>query len=184
MQSLIPNPLHPAVVHLPIAFAVILPIFAIGALWFIRRGAKRGAAWGIFVAMSAALVASAWVSLQTGEQQEERVEDVVSERSLHQHEEAADLFLAVSAGVLLVATGGLVGGRIGQASRLLATAGTVAVLGAGWNVGHSGGMLVYRDGAGSAYTQSRGPGAAPAGEEKEVPREGAERRRGDDPDDR
>ena len=25
MQSLIPNPLHPAVVHLPIAFAVILP---------------------------------------------------------------------------------------------------------------------------------------------------------------
>lgn len=185
MQSLIPNPLHPAVVHLPIAFAVILPLFAIGALWFIRRGARQRAAWGVFVAMSAALVASAWVSLQTGEQQEERVEDVVSERSIHQHEEAADLFLAVSAGVLLVATGGLVGGRIGQASRLLATAGTVAVLGAGWNVGHSGGMLVYRDGAGSAYTQSRDPGAeAPAGEEKEIRRGEGERRRGGDSDDR
>ena len=184
MQSLIPNPLHPAVVHLPIAFAVILPLFAIGALWFIRRGARQRAAWGIFVAMSAALVASAWVSLQTGEQQEERVEDVVSERSIHQHEEAADLFLAVSAGLLLVATGGLVGGRIGQASRLLATAGTVAVLGAGWNVGHSGGMLVYRDGAGSAYTQSRDPAAeTPAGEEKEIRREG-ERRRGGNSDDR
>lgn len=185
MQSLIPNPLHPAVVHLPIAIAVILPLFAIGALWFIRRGAKRRAAWGIFVAMSAALVASAWVSLQTGEQQEERVEDVVPERSIHQHEEAADLFLAVSAGVFIVAIGGLVEGRIGQASRVLAAAGTVAVLAAGWNVGHSGGMLVYRDGAGSAYTQSRDPGSVtPAGEEKDVGREGAERRRGDDPDDR
>lgn len=184
MQSLIPNPLHPAVVHLPIAFAVILPLFAIGALWFIRRGARQRAAWGIFVAMSAALVASAWVSLQTGEQQEERVEDVVSERSIHQHEEAADLFLAVSAGLLVVATGGLVGGRIGQASRVLATAGTVAVLAAGWNVGHSGGMLVYRDGAGSAYTQARGPAAEAAGEEKEARRGEGERRRGGDSDDR
>src|SRR5688500_4959411 len=175
MQSLIPNPLHPEVVHLPIAFAVILPLFAIGALWFIRRGARPRAAWRIFVAMSTALVASAWVSLQTGEQQEERVEDVVSERSIHQHEEAADLFLAVSAGVLLVATGGLVGGRIGQASRVLAAAGTVAVLGAGWNVGHSGGMLVYRDGAGSAYTQARDPGVdAPSPDEREGRREEGE----------
>ena len=154
MQSLIPNPLHPAVVHLPIAFAVILPLFAIGALWFIRRGARPRAAWGVFVAMSAALVASAWVSLQTGEQQEERVEDVVSEQSIHQHEEAAEVFMAVSAGVLVLAIGGLAGGRLGQVSRWVTTAGTLAVLGAGWNVGHSGGMLVYRDGAGSAYMQA------------------------------
>jgi len=181
MQSLIPNPLHPAVVHLPIAFAVILPVFAIGALWFIRRGARPRAAWGVFVAMSAALVASAWVSLQTGEQQEERVEDVVSERSIHQHEEAADLFLAVSAGVFVVALGGLAGGRIGQAGRWLAAAGTAAVLASGWNVGHSGGMLVYRDGAASAYAKS-GETVAP-GSENGRRREG-ERRGGGEPDGR
>jgi len=181
MQSLIPNPLHPAVVHLPIAFAVLLPLFAVGALWFIRRGSRPRAAWGVFVAMSAALVASAWVSLQTGEQQEERVEDVVAEASIHQHEEAADLFLAVSAGVLIVALGGLAGGRIGQAGRWLSTAGTVAVLASGWNVGHSGGMLVYRDGAASAYTQSVGTGAPGAEDER---RDANERRRGGDGDDR
>lgn len=181
MQSLIPNPLHPAVVHLPIAFAVILPLFAVGALWFIKRGSKPRAAWSLFVAMSLALVASAWVSLQTGEQQEERVEEVVSEASIHQHEEAADLFLAVSAGVFVVALGGLVGGRIGQASRWLATAGTVAVLASGWNVGHSGGMLVYRDGAASAYAQSGGTGTLTPERER---RGDDERRRGGDPDDR
>jgi len=181
MQSLIPNPLHPAVVHLPIAFAGILPLFAIGALWFIRRGTRPRVAWGLFVAMSAALVASAWVSLQTGEQQEERVEDVVSERSIHQHEEAADLFLAVSAGVFVVALGGMAGGRIGQAGRWLAAAGTAAVLATGWNVGHSGGMLVYRDGAASAYAKS-GETLAPGSENGR--REEGERRGGGEPDGR
>jgi uncharacterized membrane protein len=180
MQSLIPNPLHPAVVHLPIAFAVLLPLFAIGALWFIRRGSKPRAAWSVFVAMSLGLVASAWVSLQTGEQQEERVEDVISEASIHQHEEAADLFLAVSASVLVVALGGLAGGRVGQASRWLAAAGTVAVLASGWNVGHSGGMLVYRDGAASAYVTD-GRVRSEGGDVAQPRREGeAERRRDDD----
>lgn len=151
MQSLIPNPLHPAVVHLPIALAVLLPLFAIGALWFIRRGARPRSAWGVTVAMAATLLLSSWVSLQTGEQQEERVEDVIAESSIHQHEEAAELFMLATGAVLLVAVGGLVGGKFGQASRWLTLAGTVGVFAAGWNVGHSGGMLVYRDGAASAY---------------------------------
>ncbi len=166
MQSLIPNPLHPAVVHLPVAFAVLLPLFALGAIWFIRRGSRPRAAWGVTVAMAAALVASAWVSIQTGEQQEERVEDVVPEASIHQHEEAAEVFMAVSAGVLVVAIGGLAAGRLGQASRWVTAAGTIAVLGAGWNVGHSGGMLVYRDGAASAYAGSNGRTADQNGRER------------------
>ena len=37
MQSLIPNPLHPAVVHIPVALAVLLPLVAVGALGFIHR---------------------------------------------------------------------------------------------------------------------------------------------------
>jgi hypothetical protein len=179
MQSLIPNPLHPAVVHLPVALAVILPLFAIGAIWFIRRGSRPRAAWGVTIAMAAALVASAWVSLQTGEQQEERVEDVVGEAAIHQHEEAAEVFIAVSAGVLVIALGGLVPGRLGQVSRWVTAAGTIAVLGAGWNVGHSGGMLVYRDGAASAYANANGQGSersAPSdtGEERDERREGRE----------
>lgn len=186
MQSFLPNPLHPAVVHLPIAFAVLLPLFAVGALWFISRGSKPRAAWGVFVAMLAALVVSAWVSLQTGEQQEERVEDVVSEGTIHVHEEAAELFLTISTGVLVLALGGFVGGRVGRASRWVAAAGTAAVLGSGWNVGHSGGMLVYRDGAASAYAQSGAGSASGSGGERggdgERRREN-DRRRGGDPDD-
>jgi hypothetical protein len=152
MQSLIPNPLHPAVVHLPIAIAVLIPLVAIGALVFIRRGARPRTAWGLTVGLLAALLLSGWVSLQTGEQQEERVEDVVAERSIHTHEEAAEVFLVVTATVLVIGLAGLAPGRLGQAGRWAATLGTIGILGAGWNVGHTGGMLVYRDGAASAYT--------------------------------
>ena len=106
MQSLIPNPLHPAVVHLPIALAVLVPLVAIAALVFIRRGARARTAWGISVAALAALLLSGWVSLQTGEQQEERVEDVVAEQAIHGHEEAAELFLMTTAGVLALGLDG------------------------------------------------------------------------------
>jgi len=40
---------------------------------------------------------------------------------------------------------------VGSAARVAAAAGTLAVFGFGYNVGHTGGQLVYRDGAASAY---------------------------------
>lgn len=177
MQSLIPDPLHPAVVHLPIALAVLVPLFAVGALLYIRRGARPRTAWGITVGVLAALLASGWVSLQTGEQQEERVEDVVAEGSIHSHEEAAEVFLMVTAAVLAVGLAGLAPGRFGQAGRWAATLGTFAILGAGWKVGHSGGMLVYRDGAASAYTSPAGTRSV--GGDVEQPRRGDDDRRGE-----
>jgi uncharacterized membrane protein len=178
MQNLIPNPLHPAVVHLPVALAVMLPLFVLGALWFIRRGAPVRSTWGVAVALMATLVASAFVAKQTGEQEEDRVERVVSERSIHAHEEAAEFFILVSLGVLSIGLVGLASGRIGQAGRIAAALGTAAILGAGWNVGHSGGMLVYRDGAGSAYASARTDSGTPA-VERVREREGLESRRGD-----
>ena len=181
-MSLIPNPLHPAVVHLPVAIAVLVPIVAITALVFIRRGARARTAWGMTVALLGALLISGWVSLKTGEQQEERVEDVVSERSIHVHEEAAELFLVTTAAVLAMSLAGLAGGRIGQAGRWVATLGTVGILGAGWNVGHTGGMLVYRDGAASAYATDAAKVRSDGGDVEQPRRGGESERRGEDDD--
>jgi len=61
------------------------------------------------------------------------------------------------------------------------------VLASGWNVGHSGGMLVYRDGAASAYAQTGGTGAPGTVDERRGDNERRgenERRRGGDSDDR
>jgi 4-amino-4-deoxy-L-arabinose transferase-like glycosyltransferase len=148
---MLPNPLHPAVVHFPMAFAVLLPISAALALWAIRRGTKPLRAWAVPVALAMALTASSWVALETGEAQEDRVEAIVGEAPLHEHEEAAERFLVLSGIVLLVAAGGLVSGTLGGAARLVATAGTLVVLVAGIQVGAAGGELVYKYGAARAY---------------------------------
>ena len=37
---MLPDPLHPAVIHFPIVLMVLLPLVAAWALWTIRRGAR------------------------------------------------------------------------------------------------------------------------------------------------
>lgn len=169
MQSLIPTPLHPAIVHLPIALTLLLPIFALGALWAIRRGVRANRAWGVTTALFAALSLSAWAAVQTGQAQEERVEDVVAEAPFESHEEAAESFLLLSLGVLGIAAIGLSAGKIGSAARVAGTVGSAVLLVAGYQVGHSGGQLVYRYGAASAYTS----GSSAVESAGEVAREGA-----------
>ncbi|MFN8582557.1 MAG: hypothetical protein U0163_16480 [Gemmatimonadaceae bacterium] len=155
---MLPNPLHAAIVHFPVVLAVLLPLVAIGALIAIRRGARPLTAWGITSGVAAALLLASWVSLETGEAEEEKVEEVVSEGAIGRHEEAAQLFTMVAGGVLLLTVAGLAKGRIGTGMRTVATIGTLGVVAAGVNVGHSGGQLVYRFGAASAY--AAGPGGA------------------------
>ena len=145
-------PLHPLVVHFPVVLAVLLPISIVVALWVIRKGATPRRVWSVPLGLAAALAVSAWVATQTGESQEDRVERVVARNALHGHEEAAERFLVLSGVLVLVAAAGLARGTVGRAARLVTAAGAVGVVAAGVQVGHSGGMLVYRHGAASAYT--------------------------------
>lgn len=159
---MLPDPLHPAVVHFPIVLAVLLPIFAAGALWMIhsRPGSTR-LLWAVPVALSAALTLSAWAAVATGEAQEDRVEGVVGAEVLHEHEESAERFLVLSLLVLGLAGTGLVGGTFGTAGRILATGGSIALLVTGIAVGRAGGELVYRHGAAQPYVTGAPPAVSP-----------------------
>ena len=160
-------PLHPLVVHFPVVLVVLLPIFVIGALWAVRRGTTPRRAWASPVVVAAALAASALVADQTGEAQEERVERVVTERAMHEHEEAAERFVVLAGALLAVSLVGLARGAVGQAARLVTAAGALGLVAAGIQVGHSGATLVYRDGAARAYTTAQ----APAGDDPTVDHE-------------
>jgi uncharacterized membrane protein len=160
--DLLPVPLHPAIVHLPIALAVLLPLFAIGGLIAVNRGASPRSAWGITVALAAALVATGLIAKETGEDGEDQVERIVPKAAFEAHEEAADRFVVIGLSVFALSLLGLRRDAIGNAGRIVATVGTVAVLAAGYSVGHAGGQLVYQHGAASAYTQGAG-GSAPSG---------------------
>jgi uncharacterized membrane protein len=159
---MLPDPLHPAVVHFPLVLAILLPLFAAGAVWSIRRGGDSRRTWVVPLLLTAALVGSAYVALQTGEAEEDRVEAVVSEAVLHEHEEAAERFLVLSGVLLLVAGAGLIRGDLGRAARLITVVGSLAVAAAGVQVGAAGGELVYRHNAASAYADRAAAEPAPA----------------------
>lgn len=167
---MLPDPLHPAVVHFPIVLMFILPVAALGALWAIRRGAPQRLAWAVPLLVAAALAGSSWVAVETGEQQEERAEDAVGERVLNTHEEAAERFLALSTVMLVITAAGFAGGTAGRVLRITGATAAVALIGAGYQVGHSGGRIVYGDatgpglvaaggGAGNDNASERGEGA-------------------------
>ena len=150
---MIPNPLHPAVVHFPIVLVMLLPLFVVAALWSIRRGATPLRAWSVPLAIAALVVASSFVALRTGEADEERVEDVVSENAIHEHEEAAERLLVLSGVLLLVAAAGVSRGALGTSARFLTGAGSLVLVIAAFQVGAAGGELVYRHNAASVYAE-------------------------------
>jgi uncharacterized membrane protein len=154
---MLPNPLHPAIVHFPIVLMFLLPISAGVALWAIRRGVKPLMAWAVPAAFAVALSLSTWVALQTGQQSGEAVEKEVSERVVEGHEEAAELFLFLTGGLVLITGLGFLRGKPGTVARATTTVAAVAITFAGYRVGHSGGELVYKHGAASAFAQ---PGTA------------------------
>lgn len=151
---MLPNPLHPAVVHFPVVLAFLLPAMALGTLWAIRRGARARRAWALPLSFAVALAASAWLAVETGEGQDERVEKVVAEQPLSTHEDMAETFMAASMVLAVVAAAGLLGGIPGHAARLVTAAGSLMLLAGAARVGHSGGELVYKYGAASAYVPS------------------------------
>jgi hypothetical protein len=163
---MLPNPLHPAVVHFPIVFMMHLPLVALGALWVIRRGTAPLRAWAFPVACAAVLSGSAWLAVETGEQDEEKVEAVVAERVIQEHGDAAEQFLFLSAGLLALTAAGLLRGRLGGVLRGLSVAASLGLIIAGVRVGHSGGKLVYGHGAGAAYATPSSGGNG--GEEPEA----------------
>jgi uncharacterized membrane protein len=166
VTSLLPDPLHPAVVHFPIALSALVPLIALLSLFAIARSFVPERAWAVVVLAQALLVGSAWLAHDTGHDEEERVERVVEKHYIEEHEEAADWMLWLGVGVLPLVAAGMLPGRGGRIARIAGAASTLIVLAAAVRVGHLGGKLVYEHGAANAYVhaQTPKPGAANAAE--------------------
>ena len=171
-------PLHPAIVHLPLGLAFIMPILAIGFAWALWTGRIQTRAWVAIVALQTVLLGAGLVAQNTGQREEERVEAVVPDTALEQHEELAEQFVWATGGTLLLA-GLVLVLRRPAAARALATAtvlGTVVVTASAVRVGHAGGQLVYKHNTGAAYSTATRAGASVAtGAESERRRQHDER---------
>jgi len=149
---------HPKVVHLPMALAALMPLVAGGVLFAWWRGWFQRRVWVIVFLLQAVLVGSGAVAMNTGEREEERVEEIVADERIEAHEEAAESFVWASAAVLLLLAVPLVlpEGRARHAVSIGAFLGTLIVFGLGYQTGEAGGRLVYQHGAAQAYVTNGG----------------------------
>ncbi len=146
-------PIHPAIVHLPLALALLVPIVALGAAVAVHRGKLPRWVWAVVLGLQAALVGSGALAMQTGERDEDRVEAIVGDSAMEAHEETAEHFVYAAAGLTVLFALGLVLPRAAWRSGAmgLAVIGSAALAALAIGVGHSGGELVYVHGAAAAH---------------------------------
>ncbi len=150
-------PLHPKIVHLPIALAVLMPVMSAGLLaaWWGELLPRR--TWLIAVLLQGLLLAGGVAAMRTGQTEEDRVERVVAERLIESHETAAERFVWAAGAVLLLAIAAATVPNDAYARRaaIATTLGTLLVLFLGHRTGEAGGRLVYQHGAANAYVVAR-----------------------------
>jgi uncharacterized membrane protein len=145
-------PLHPMIVHFPMALTFILPVLVVVFAYMIKINKMTPKGWLIIVGLQLAVVITGYISLETGETEEHSVEKVVSKDLIHDHEEAAEIFvgstvlaLVLSIGVFFIRKEFQLPIKLG-----IALIGLVSCYLA-YKTGTLGGELVYKHGAASAY---------------------------------
>ena len=138
------SPLHPALVHLPLGIAIVMP-FVTGFVFYLIRSEmlpQRG--WWVVLVLQLFLVAGGAAALQTGEGAEEAVEKNVTEEVIEAHEEAAKIFMGISVLTLIVIGAGLMDSSFRSTLQGFSVVLLLGALGAGMFAGKKGGEIVYK----------------------------------------
>jgi uncharacterized membrane protein len=147
------TPLHPALVHVPLGLAFVLPLVAIGISVAFWRDRLPRSAFAILAALQLVLAGSGLAAMAAGDREQRRVEKVVGKRVVHDHEERAEAFVWAAFAVAALAAGLLlVPARAVGAVAALTVAGTFAVAALALATGKAGGEIVYRHGGAAAYS--------------------------------
>lgn len=143
-------PLHPVVVHFPIVLGTLLPFLAFLLWWAIKKDLLQQKVWVLVTVMALAYGASAVVAVEMGETDEEKVEEIVSERVIEEHEEAGEMIPWVAGTLIFVSIAGMVK-KNSHHLRLGLAVLSLAALFPLVSAGHTGGELVYQYGAANAH---------------------------------
>jgi uncharacterized membrane protein len=143
-------PLHPVVVHFPIVLGTLLPFLAFLLWWIIKKDLLQQKAWALVVVMALTYGASSIVAVELGEKDEDKVEEIVSERVIEKHEEAGEMIPWVAGTLLLVSLAGMIKKNSHSIRLGLAVLSLFALIPL-VDAGHTGGELVYQYGAANAH---------------------------------
>ena len=156
-------PLHPAIVHFPLAFAVLVPLLGVAVLlWTRERDALTMEALRLPAGLQLITLVAAFFAQRTGDEDHHQVEDVVERALIHAHEEAGELFFIATGVTMLLWFAAAVSTRadVARKAAMLAVVAGLVAAGLGLRAGEKGGELVYHHGAADAWPA---PVDAPAG---------------------
>ncbi len=160
---MIPDPLHPAVVHFPIVLLLLGAPLAVVSL-FLRKYHLPALTAAVLALGGAGALVATW----TGEEAAELAGELSGsgEKTLDAHEEWGER--ARNAGIVaaLLAVTSAALGRKPVAGRALGAAAAIAAVGAAFSVaqaGHYGGAVVYKHGVGVNAAAGASAGDAPGG---------------------
>lgn len=147
-----PTPLHPIMVHFPIALAFVLPLLALIFSFFIKKGKFESRTWLVIAGLQIFTLVAGYAALQTGESDEEMIEHVTGKPPIHEHEERAEMFVAGMVAASAVATMAYFVRPTAQVYvQLIAVVLMVLNSFLAYRTGEAGGALVYKFGAANAY---------------------------------
>lgn len=151
-------PFHPLVVHLPLALTVILPVLIFVFAGFIFKNKLPHQTWLVIIGLQLLTTVSGYVALESGEDEEHQVERVVDKKIIHQHEERAEVFVGATVVTLVLSIAAYFLQRQLQLYvNLFIGLLSLVCCYLAYLTGGSGGELVYRHGAASAYIQVSEP---------------------------
>ncbi len=158
-------PLHPQIVHLPLALAILLPLLALACAWAIRRGYFTPATWWLVAALQVVGTGTSYLALETGEGDERAAKSVAGKGPVEAHEERAEMFVAGGVAATALALMAVFVQPGLRAQLQLVT--VVLMLGnafLGVRTGESGGELVYVHGAAQGHRLAQNPASSKQGE--------------------
>lgn len=148
-------PFHPLIVHFPIALSFILPVLILAFAFMIKTNKMTQVTWLVIIGLQVATTVTGYIALETGENEEHLVQKVVDKKFIHEHEEAAEIFVGSTVVALVLSVAAFFLRKEIQFFVHIGIA-VVSLVSCylSFSAGKSGGELVYEHGAGSAYVQN------------------------------
>jgi uncharacterized membrane protein len=145
-------PFHPIAVHFPIALSILMPFLVLIFALMIKTGKMSSTAWLVIIGLQIFLTASGYVSLESGENEEDTVARIVDKTIIHEHEESAEIFVGATVITLVLSIATFFLKKEIQYLAQLA----IVLLGLvngylAFKTGEQGGKIVYKYKAPNAY---------------------------------
>lgn len=150
-------PFHPVIIHFPLAITFILPVLVLVFALFIKNNKMAPKAWLIIIGLQLFTTVTGYISLESGEKEEDAVEKVVEKKFIHEHEEAAEIFVGSTVLALVIGIAAFFVKRELQfILQMVIVAISLVSCFLAYRTGKLGGELIYQHGAAAAYGPTLG----------------------------